>query len=765
MRTWWRAVGGVFSVLLLVGAGEMRLAKPPPTLPPAVAALLSQAVVFREVAALELPEARESVVLGVQDLDGDGRADLVVAGDRRVQVLWSDGQGGFLPGPWVYFEVEEHQEGQRIPGRTVTEAGQRIWRPYELEEREGRRYVPLPVWVISLVGGTLVDLDCDGILDLVAVGERPGPGRWIYLLRGLGGGVFARAAILPHPEGRYVSRLFRAGHAVLFTVAFEGGPTRVYQLSAEEGFANPRLEKLLEGPWLFHGVGDLTGEGVLDLVVSTREKVQILVGESGFQEGPSFVLRAGDVQGVELADLDGDGSLDLVVRTYTGVVTGLRQGEGYAEAWAWEPGFPLWEHLVADFTGDGVPDLLVQWAKGFHQYLLLPGDGRGGFLGPVAEFVVVDGYRMLKPHVADLNGDGLLDLVFCPLGGGKIRVHFNGGTVPGTSLHPLPGPVLAVGDLSGNGSPDVLVADVGRRGVGAFWNNGQGGLVFRPLAELGRSPLAGAVALGAAYVLLPATERLPSELVALAASGQVLRRWAVSADALPVVVAAELDGDGLLDVAIPAKRELLVLWGGKVLRAYPWPEGEVSLLAPGSGKLWAVSVGEYADLVEVWFERGKMSVSAPILQLEALPLTMASGDLDGDGVGDPVVLAVELGAEVKEGRAVVFSERAVAGMALSTAGPRVEEVPGFPKDHLPWPFLGAAVARIGGVPHLVCTTHAGGGVFLVPWREGFGEAARVDLPGGSLLAADLDANGEDEVLTATVGLGTLLGILWNGGGR
>ncbi|MEN3011024.1 MAG: hypothetical protein ABDI20_08730 [Candidatus Bipolaricaulaceae bacterium] len=120
--------------------------------------------------------------------------------------------------------------------------------------------------------------------------------------------------------------------------------------------------------------------------------------------------------------------------------------------------------------------------------------------------------------------------------------------------------------------------------------------------------------------------------------------------------------------------------------------------------------------------------------------------------------------EVKEGRAVVFSEWRLAGTALSTAGPRVAEVPGFPKDHLPWP-LRAAVARIGGVPHLVCTTHAGGGGVLVPWRAGIWEAARVDLPGGSLLAADLDANGEDEVLTATVGLGTLLGILWNGGGR
>ncbi|MEN3011026.1 MAG: VCBS repeat-containing protein [Candidatus Bipolaricaulaceae bacterium] len=233
----------------------MRLAKPPPTLPPAVAALLSQAVVFREAAALELPEARQSVVLGVQDLDGDGRADSV-AGDRRVQVSRSDGQGGFLPGPWVYFEVEEHQEGQWIPGRTVTEAwGKGSGGPDQLEEREGRRYVPLPVWVISLVGGTLVDLDCDGILDLVAVEQAWAGGGGSTFCAGWVEGCLCGRPSFPIPRGGTSPRLFRAGHAVLFTVAFEGGPTRVYQLSAEEGFANPRLEKLLEGPWLFHGVG------------------------------------------------------------------------------------------------------------------------------------------------------------------------------------------------------------------------------------------------------------------------------------------------------------------------------------------------------------------------------------------------------------------------------------------------------------------------------------------------------------------------------
>lgn len=208
-----------------------------------------------------------------------------------------------------------------------------------------------------------------------------------------------------------------------------------------------------------------------------------------------------------------------------------------------------------------------------------------------------------------------------------------------------------------------------------------------------------------------------------------------------------------------------MLWGGKDLRAYPWPEGAVSFLAAGDGRLWAVSIAEYADLVEVTFAHRELNISAPFLSLEALPLTMTAGDLDGDGIPDPMVLAAELGVEVEDEEVVLFPERVVAGMVLSLTGPVVMEVPGFPKNHMPWPFLGAAIGAIEGRPHLVYTTSAGGGVFLVPWQGGFGEPARVDAPGGPVLAADLDGNGQSEIVTATVGLGTLLVVLWNGGGR
>lgn len=751
------------AVAVLVGAAAVL----GPSFPPEVEELLPHTVVLREISVIDPSVPQGAVLLGVHDLSGDGLPDLVVASDRRVQVMFGDGQGGFSAGPWVYLEVGEYSDGEQMPGRSVTTAGETYWNPYELEKIEGKTFVPNDVVVHT---GVLVDLDGDGILDLAVRGYGGGPTEdrrlRLYLLRGLGGGEFARAGSVAYPAGVVLSGLRAVDGEVLLTVAGRDEPTRLYRVSASDGLESPALEKLAEGAWTLRWAGDVTGEGTYDLVVSDKDIVQILIldGEGGFREGPQFSPVAGDVRGVELADLDGDGSLDLVIRTPTGVITALWRGAGYAEAFSRDFGVPLSRHALADLTGDGIPDLLVQRSTGFSEYYLLPGDGHGGFLEPVAEFAVLDGLLM-EPHFADLNADSLLDIVFARFGGGQIRVYLNGGTLPGTSLHPLPGAVLAVGDLSGNGRPDILTADVGSQGVGAFWNDGRGGLIYRPLAATGRLPMAGALSQGVAYVLLPPTERTPAELVAVESTGRILGLWWVSPESLPMAVAADLDGDGEVDVAIPAKGELLVLWGGGALRAYLWPEGEVSLLAPVDGGLWAVSIGEYADLVEVRFTRRELTVFAPLLQLEALPLAMTTGDLDRDGIPDPVVLAIELGAKAEDDEVMLFVERVVAGMALSSTGPVVEEVPGFQADEMPWPFSGAAVGSIAREPHLVYTTSAGGGVFLVPWAGGWGEPVRVDLPGGPLALADLDGNGEPEILTATVGLGSLLAVLWNGGGR
>ena len=69
----------------------------------------------------EPPVPHRSVLLDMHELNGDRLPDLV-GGDRRIQVLFGDGQGGFSVGPWLYLEVQEYREDQRIPGPFVGES-------------------------------------------------------------------------------------------------------------------------------------------------------------------------------------------------------------------------------------------------------------------------------------------------------------------------------------------------------------------------------------------------------------------------------------------------------------------------------------------------------------------------------------------------------------------------------------------------------------------------------------------------------------------
>jgi hypothetical protein len=124
---------------------------------------------------------------------------------------------------------------------------------------------------------------------------------------------------------------------------------------------------------------------------------------------------------VALADLDGDGDLEIVLTEGDSPVYGTHPGR---LAW-FDP--PDWEMTllrddlfcphslaVADFNGDGSPDLYVaEMGLGQHEspehYLYL-NDGDGEF----TETPVVSDIPTHEARVADLTGDGRPDVVGKP---------------------------------------------------------------------------------------------------------------------------------------------------------------------------------------------------------------------------------------------------------------------------------------------------------------------------------------------------------------
>jgi hypothetical protein len=123
--------------------------------------------------------------------------------------------------------------------------------------------------------------------------------------------------------------------------------------------------------------------------------------------------------------------------------------------------------VSADFNGDGFADVVAlntmqpaqsQAPSNIEAYL---STAAGVFAVPVA---TADGFNPLFIANADINGDGLMDVVTASFADGALGVFFNNKSSPG-SFNPAlvlnsPGASqVAIADMNGDGLPDLVSAD------------------------------------------------------------------------------------------------------------------------------------------------------------------------------------------------------------------------------------------------------------------------------------------------------------------
>ena len=280
----------------------------------------------------------------------------------------------------------------------------------------------------SVVAG---DFNNDGKLDL-AVGSSGG----VSVLLGNGDGTFQPPLIVALQKGTALNNASR--HLIAADFNRDGkldlaeGNSAVLLLGRGDGTFQVPISYGVPGPL---AAGDLDGDGKPDLAVRrTAGAVSILLGngDGTFQEPAEFSAATSNVMlpggAVIIADFNGDGSPDLAVAGSTngGLAILLGKGDGtFAQSFAvagcgnscsGAAGYPLG---VGDFNGDGKPDIITSYGFGQQRGAVLLGNGDGTFRELPGQ-TFSDG--KLFPHgvgvfpsvivVADLNGDGKLDAVF-----------------------------------------------------------------------------------------------------------------------------------------------------------------------------------------------------------------------------------------------------------------------------------------------------------------------------------------------------------------
>jgi hypothetical protein len=230
--------------------------------------------------------------------------------------------------------------------------------------------------------------------------------------------------------------------------------------------------------------GDFNNDGSLDLAVSnlTSNTVSVFLGngDGTFRSAVDYPVGM-EPRFVVVADLNGDGVPDLVVVNHVGSFSAgsvsvlLGNGDGtFQPAIKYDVGTGPSSVAVADFNGDGIPDLVVTNYNGNNVSVLL-GNGDGTFQSPVN---FDTGMNPDSVAVGDFNGDGNTDLVVANRNSRTVSVLLGNGDA--TFQAPVPytagaGPFcVLVADLNGDGILDLAVANQNDNMVSVLLGNGDG---------------------------------------------------------------------------------------------------------------------------------------------------------------------------------------------------------------------------------------------------------------------------------------------------
>jgi hypothetical protein len=332
--------------------------------------------------------AIEAEGLAIADFNEDGKPDLAVAGNIKVSVMLSHGDGTFTTASGSpvlilsppYNDLATPYGGPMATG-DFTHSGHQglaVTEPYN------------EAAAILLGNGTgLLSASPGGFADT--------------------GGMFTNGIAAAD---------FKADVNLDLAFTNEGGNALLAALGYGKGEFIPARGLYTQNVPQAEAVGDFNGDGKLDVAVvgggtaSGMASVALGNGDGTFTLANGSPISAGkELDGVVVGDFNGDGKLDLAVTDYTlnAVLVLLGNGDGTFQApISMAVGDAPAGMVVGDFNDDGKLDLATA-NYGDGTVTLLLGNGDGTFKPSSGSPYIVGN----SPYVivaADFNGDGKLDL-------------------------------------------------------------------------------------------------------------------------------------------------------------------------------------------------------------------------------------------------------------------------------------------------------------------------------------------------------------------
>jgi hypothetical protein len=469
----------------------------------------------------------QPLYVAVADVNGDGIPDIIVTNlnDNSVSVLLGNGDGTFKPqqqfatGSGPYGVAVADINGDGIPDLVVSNYndnsisillgnGNGTFQPQTVIPNVGALPSALALGALD----NRVNANGDPILDIVVTLQGDNK---VAVLMGNGAGTFGAPETYDTgsaPTGVALADFNQDGHLDVVVTNRADNNVGVFLGNGDGTFQSQQTFAVGRQPFSVAAV-DVTGDGIPDIITANASDstVSLLVGngDGTFQPQSPFALGKRPYS-VVVADVSGDGKPDTITANYNNGTVSVRLGNGNGSFQApqtFDVGDP--NHLgrplaltLADLNNDGRADLVVANSADNTVSVLL-GNGDGTFQTKTQEIYNV-GQRPDAVAVADVNGDGIPDIVVANYSDGTVTVLLGNGDgtfqdSPGyLATHTFAvghGPnSLTVADLNGDNKPDLVVTNIFDNTLSVLLVNGDGTFQPQQTYAVGKQPYDVAVA-------------------------------------------------------------------------------------------------------------------------------------------------------------------------------------------------------------------------------------------------------------------------------